>query len=141
MSHNDSSISTREINKISRVSPYRNITPLLDVMSPQHYLVPAILVSVFVSCTPSVTHVLVLIPRSAPMPGNKAVRPTGPAPTTVFVLRALQLSVPWVAPAALRAMRQGPFRTIEERNAIQQAKLLAWFPDPHNDAADIRSAR
>ena len=25
MSHNDSSISTREINKISRVSPYRNI--------------------------------------------------------------------------------------------------------------------
>ena len=34
VSRNDSSISTREINKIGRVSPYRNITSLLDVMSP-----------------------------------------------------------------------------------------------------------
>ena len=114
-----------EINKISRVSPYRNITPLLDVMSPQHYLVPAILVSIFVSCTPSVTHVLVFIPCSALMSGDKAVRPTGPAPTTVLVLRALQLGMPWVAPAALWAMRRGPFWTIEECDPVQQTKLLA----------------
>ena len=118
-----------EINKISHVSPYRNITPLLDVMSPRHYLVPSVLVSILVRCTPSIAHVFVFVPCGAFMPGNKAVGPTGPAPSAVLVLGALQLIVPRVCPAALWALRRGPFRTLKERDSIQQTKLFTWIPD------------
>ena len=60
------------------------------------------------------------------MPGNKAIGPTGPAPSAVFVLRAFQLGMSWVRPATLRALRRGPVRMIEEHNALQQAHLIAW---------------
>ena len=88
-------------------------------MSPRHYLVPSILVGVLISRAPPVAHVLVLVPRSAPVPGNKAIGPASPAPSAVFVLGALQLGVPWVHPAAFWALRGGPVRTIEERNMLQ----------------------
>ena len=113
-----------EINKISHVSPYHNITPLLDVKSPQLHLVPVVtLPQLGVSLIPSITPVLILISCHALVPGYKAVGPTGPAPSAVLVLRALQLSVPWVTPAALRAMRWSPFWTIEEGDSVQQCKL------------------
>ena len=98
-------------------------------MSPRHYLVPLVLLGIFVRHSPSIAHVFVFIPRSALMPGNKAIGPTGPAPSAVFVLRALQLCVPWVHPAALRALRGGPVRTIKERNTLQQTHLRAWVLD------------
>ena len=98
-------------------------------MSPRHYLVPLVLVSILIRCTPSVTHVFVFIPHSALMPGNKALGPASPAPSAVLVLRALQLVVPWVHPAALRALRRGPFGTLKECDPVQQTKLLARVPD------------
>ena len=130
MSRYDSSISTlSEINKIGQVSPYRNITPLLDVMSPRHYLVPSVLVGILISRTPSVTHLLILVPRSALVPGNKAIRPAGPAPSAIFVLGASQLAVPRVPLAALWALRRGPFRTVKERNSLKQAELPTCLGD------------
>ena len=98
-------------------------------MSPRHYLVPSVLVGILICHTPSVAHVFVFVPCSALVPGNKAVGPTGPAPSAVLILGALQLGVPWVHPAALQALRRGPFGTLKERNSVQQAKLLAWVPD------------
>ena len=98
-------------------------------MSPRHYLVPLVLVSILICRTPSVTHVFVFVPCSALMPGNKAIGPTGPAPSAVLVLRALQLTVPWVCPAALRALRRGPFRTLKEHDPVQQTELLVQIPD------------
>ena len=98
-------------------------------MSPRHYLIPSVLVSILIRRTPSVTHMFVFVFHNALMPGNKAIGPTGLAPSTVLVLRALQLGVPWVRPAALRALRRGPFRTVKECDLVQQAKLLARVPD------------
>ena len=98
-------------------------------MSPRHYLVPSVLLGILVRHSPSIAHVFVFVPCGALMPGDEAVRPAGPAPSTVFVLRTLQFSVSQVRPAALRALRRGPVRTIEERNALQQAHLIAWVLD------------
>ena len=69
----------------------------------------------------------VFIPRSTLVPGNKAIGPTGPAPSAVFVLRALQLSVPRVRPAALRALRGSPIRMIEERNVLYVTRPVSSF--------------
>ena len=102
-------------------------------MSPRHYLVPLVLVSILICRTPSVTHMFVFVPRSALMPGNKAIGPTGLAPSAVLVLRALQLVVPWVHPAALRALTRGPFGMLKERDPVQQAKLLTRVPDLPRD--------
>ena len=98
-------------------------------MSPRHYLVPSVLVSIFIGRPPSVAHYLVFIPRSAPVPGNKAIGPASPAPSAILVLGAPQLAVPWVPLAALRALRRGPFRTVQECNSLKQAKLPACFGD------------
>ena len=98
-------------------------------MSPRHYLVPLVLFSILIRRTPSIAHMFIFIPRSALMPGNKAIGPTGPAPSAVLILRALQLAVPWVHPAALRALRRGPFGTLKECDLVQQAKLLTRVPD------------
>ena len=98
-------------------------------MSPRHYLVPSVLVSIFIGRPPSVAHYLVFVPRSAPVPGNKAIGPASPAPSAILVLGAPQLTVPWVPLAALRALRRGPFRTVQECNSLKQAKLPACFGD------------
>ena len=92
-------------------------------MLSRHYLVPSVLVSILIRRTPSVAHMFVFIPCSALMPGNKAIGPTGPAPSAVLVLRARQLAVPWFHPAALRALRRGPFGTIKERDLVQQCYI------------------
>ena len=98
-------------------------------MSPRHYLVPSVLVGILVGCTPSVTHYLILVPCCALVPGNKAIRPAGLAPSTIFVLGAPQLAVPRVPLAALRALRRGPFRSVKERNLLKRAELPTCFGD------------
>ena len=98
-------------------------------MSPRHYLVPSVPVGILICCIPSVAHWFILVPCSAFVPGNEAIGPAGLAPPAIFVLGALQLAVPRVPLAALRAMRRGPFRSVEECDPLKQAELPACLGD------------